>query len=957
MNKYDTPINFDTENSISLILEQIEPNSTILEFGPATGRMTKHLTMELGCSVYIVEIDKEAFKNANKYAKDGICADIEEYAWLERFKDIEFNYIVFADVLEHLINPKKVLTKCKELLCYGGRIITSIPNIAHNSVIIDLLNNKFNYTETGLLDYTHLRFFTYFSIQQMFDDCNLIIEDEKIVRMDIDESGINNSYNDVSEEQVELLKKRELANAFQFVFTSIDKDFYYKNKDKITIKKYNKNESQGSYLSQAFYLDLGEGFNEKSKIVKGVTLNDRRFNIYVDLSNIGSIKELRFDPCEYSCKVKIDSIASNLQDLKAIPENANFTDDNYDIFMHFDPIYKLNSSDISEIKYVEISGEIIKTSTFDMGAYFNKLVTDIKEKSNKIDSVNTELNEVIKTKDNEINIINEKIKTMSFSIEEQNNKIDSLNKELNEVIQSKDNEINIINEKIQTMSLVIAEKNNIIEKLNNFFYNCNKELKEKLNDINILSEEYNALSNQLNSLYNSKSWKLTKPLRYFYGISTKVVRRFNRSVYKNESEIIMLIDQDLNKGTNSYDAYVSVVIPTYNGELYMKELIETLNSQKGIKEIEIVVVDSGSKDNTIKICEEYSVNLITISQNEFSHSYARNLGASKSHGDYIIFMTQDALPSNEYWIYNMLTPIFKHNIVAVSCLEKPRENCELSYLIDSENFAKYLGINNSDKIGSHPKIQNYDTLRKNGQLNDVSCAIVKSVFEKFKYSGDFAEDLDLGVRLIKAGHRIAMLSSERVIHSHNRSCGYYLKRATVDGKTLKRIFPDFPLPKQNSNSIISGTIYAYYKIICLLDYLRDNIMVVQTTSQFFELVNRYLNKLRPIDSIHVDLIQFGKIYSDEVVNKYLKDLIALYNDDHAKETYIMNHMVYYINSIIIPFINNNYSVVDNDLKNEIIDTIFKRLFITSGNELSLYVVSHPNDYKLVKLIEELQKGV
>jgi len=116
----------------------------------------------------------------------------------------------------------------------------------------------------------------------------------------------------------------------------------------------------------------------------------------------------------------------------------------------------------------------------------------------------------------------------------------------------------------------------------------------------------------------------------------------------------------------------------------------------------------------------------------------------------------------------------------------------------------------------------------------LSCAIVKSVFDKFKYFGDFAEDLDLGVRLIKAGYNIALISSERVIHSHNRPCGYYLKRATVDGNTLRRMFPDFPSSQQTSDAIISGTIFAYYKITCLLDYLYDNVMVVQTPNDFLK---------------------------------------------------------------------------------------------------------------------------
>ena len=192
LNKYDTPINLNEDNSISLIIEQIKPNTQVLEFGPATGRMTKYLKQVLHCDIYIVEIDSEAFETASKFAEDGILGDIEKYEWLEKYRNKKFDYIIFADVLEHLINPQEVLIKSKELLAEGGTIITSIPNIAHNSIILDLINNKFSYSKTGIMDSTHLRFFTYYSLQQFFDDCNLTIIKEKMVVMGLEQAGFDN---------------------------------------------------------------------------------------------------------------------------------------------------------------------------------------------------------------------------------------------------------------------------------------------------------------------------------------------------------------------------------------------------------------------------------------------------------------------------------------------------------------------------------------------------------------------------------------------------------------------------------------------------------------------------------------------------------------------------------------------------------------------------------------------
>lgn len=100
------------------------------------------------------------------------------------FVDVEYFYpiktydcIVFADVLEHLKNPLEVLRRLKDSLNENGRIIASIPNVAHHSVIEDLQNGIWQYTDAGILDKTHLRFFTKRSIVELFTLAGLEIEE------------------------------------------------------------------------------------------------------------------------------------------------------------------------------------------------------------------------------------------------------------------------------------------------------------------------------------------------------------------------------------------------------------------------------------------------------------------------------------------------------------------------------------------------------------------------------------------------------------------------------------------------------------------------------------------------------------------------------------------------------------------------------------------------------------
>ncbi|EFM39204.1 methyltransferase domain protein [[Eubacterium] yurii subsp. margaretiae ATCC 43715] len=160
--KYDEKLDLYSWNSQTIIIEKIKPNSSVLEFGCANGRLTKHLNKEMGCKVTIVEIDEGSGKEASKYAKECFLGNergnIEKYYWSEINE--KFDYIVFADVLEHLYSPDKVLEQCKKVLKEDGLILISIPNVANYSIINQLLKGEFNYTEVGLLDNTHLRFFT-----------------------------------------------------------------------------------------------------------------------------------------------------------------------------------------------------------------------------------------------------------------------------------------------------------------------------------------------------------------------------------------------------------------------------------------------------------------------------------------------------------------------------------------------------------------------------------------------------------------------------------------------------------------------------------------------------------------------------------------------------------------------------------------------------------------------------
>lgn len=255
---------------------------------------------------------------------------------------------------------------------------------------------------------------------------------------------------------------------------------------------------------------------------------------------------------------------------------------------------------------------------------------------------------------------------------------------------------------------------------------------------------------------------------------------FSENYFKQSFSKIIKIVQTSNSLTQT-NSTVSVVIPTYNGLQDLRNLIPKLKSQKDVK-LEIVVVDSGSTDGTIEYLKGEKIKLIQISQKEFSHSFARNLGIKNSKGKYVMVMTQDASPSSEYWIIKLLQPLLKGKAVATMCKQSPRQDCDLYGKITIYFNNEFFGINNNDSITSMPLNHDKLSIRKNAQLDDVACMIRKDIFDKYEYRGVYGEDLDLGIRLIEDNYSIARFASVDVIHSHNRKAFYFLKRAIVDSE-------------------------------------------------------------------------------------------------------------------------------------------------------------------------------
>ena len=164
----------DPHSSHSVILRWLGEGRgrKLLDVGAADGLLSRRLT-ELGWRVTAIEGDPALAQAGARYCERMITLNLDREIPVG---EGPFDVIVYGDVLEHLVDPLRVLVELDRCLAPGGFVIISVPNIAHLWIRLLLLLGRFDYLDRGILDHSHLRFFTERSLRAMLADAGLLIE-------------------------------------------------------------------------------------------------------------------------------------------------------------------------------------------------------------------------------------------------------------------------------------------------------------------------------------------------------------------------------------------------------------------------------------------------------------------------------------------------------------------------------------------------------------------------------------------------------------------------------------------------------------------------------------------------------------------------------------------------------------------------------------------------------------
>jgi len=225
---------------------------------------------------------------------------------------------------------------------------------------------------------------------------------------------------------------------------------------------------------------------------------------------------------------------------------------------------------------------------------------------------------------------------------------------------------------------------------------------------------------------------------------------------------------------------ISVIIPTYNAELYLSKLLKALKSQT--VSFELVIIDSSSTDNTLNIAKDYADKVISIPQSEFDHGGTRTEAGKEAKGDILVFLTQDALPYDNRAIENIVK-IFDNPKIGAS-------------------YGRQLAYNYTNPFGTHLREFNYGRnsyIRnikdknkfgiKTAFLSDSFASYRREALEKIGWIKDgliVGEDTYAGAKILLNNYHLAYMADAKVYHSHNYTIIQEFKRYFDIGVFHKR---------------------------------------------------------------------------------------------------------------------------------------------------------------------------
>ena len=207
----------DERTSLSVLASMMHPGAAMLDLGCGSGALGQYVAMKQGVVADGITWSEAEANHARPHYRQVEVADLEDCDLATLFAGKKYDYIVCADVLEHLRNPENILGQARNMLTPGGKVLISVPNASYSGLIAELIQGEFLYREEGLLDRTHLRFFTRRSLARFLQDHGWQLEALDTIHRDLPDSEFRSRFDSLPPAVARQLLAGDDALSYQFI--------------------------------------------------------------------------------------------------------------------------------------------------------------------------------------------------------------------------------------------------------------------------------------------------------------------------------------------------------------------------------------------------------------------------------------------------------------------------------------------------------------------------------------------------------------------------------------------------------------------------------------------------------------------------------------------------------------------------------------------------------------------
>lgn len=214
---YVRHINADERTSLSVLAQWIPQGATVLDLGCGSGALGQYLAQHRACTTDGITWSEAEAAHARPHYRRVEVADLETADLHTLLAGQRYDRIVCADVLEHLRQPERILDTCRALLAPDGQLLISVPNAAYCGLVAELLHGEFRYRDEGLLDRTHLRFFTRTSLLRLLHEQGWAVDALDTIRRELPESEFGVAFDRLPPAAARYLLAGPDALTYQFI--------------------------------------------------------------------------------------------------------------------------------------------------------------------------------------------------------------------------------------------------------------------------------------------------------------------------------------------------------------------------------------------------------------------------------------------------------------------------------------------------------------------------------------------------------------------------------------------------------------------------------------------------------------------------------------------------------------------------------------------------------------------